>query len=237
MHMDEKICKKCGRLLPLSMFHKNKKNKDGHISSCKDCMKKYTKNYNQKHRDDINIKRQEYYQNHREHELSRVKEYREKHKEETQQYKEQYRKKNRNKIRALQREYWKQYYTKNKDILLLKNKQNLYKRRSVEGTITQEQFNECLNFFDNVCAYSGEEFGNDAVDALTMDHVIPLNNGGTNYIWNIIPAKRTFNSSKGTKEMLSWYQEQDYYSDERLQKILEWQEYAYNKWSNDSIAS
>ena len=54
--MDEKICRKCGRLLPLSMFHKAKENKDGHVSSCKDCMKDYTRKYNREHSDVIKEK-------------------------------------------------------------------------------------------------------------------------------------------------------------------------------------
>lgn len=32
--------------------------------------------------------------------------------------------------------------------------------------------------------------------------------------------------------MEEWYQQQEYYSEERLNKIYEWQEYAKNKWNN-----
>lgn len=234
--MDEKICRKCGRLLPLSMFHKAKENKDGHVSSCKDCMKDYTRKYNREHSDVIKEKWKKHYENHREEELLRIKEYREKHKEEIKQYQKQYREKNSDKIRESHREYWKQYYIENKDLLLLKNKQNLQKRNLVEGTITQEQFNECIIFFNNVCAYSGEQFENDPVNDLTMDHIIPLHCGGTNYIWNIVLTKRTYNSSKGIKDMSEWYKTKEFYSEERLQKILEWQEYAYQKWGNNEIA-
>ena len=42
---------------------------------------------------------------------------------------------------------------------------------------------------------------------------------------------KPYNSSKQDKDMEEWYQEQDFYSEERLQKIYEWQEYAYNKYS------
>ena len=45
-----------------------------------------------------------------------------------------------------------------------------------------------------------------------------------------------FNKNKSTKDMLSWYQEQEFYSEERLQKIFEWQEYAYQKWGESEIA-
>lgn len=35
-----KICKDCGRELPIEMFGKNKGMRDGHINSCKDCVRK-----------------------------------------------------------------------------------------------------------------------------------------------------------------------------------------------------
>ena len=38
------------------------------------------------------------------------------------------------------------------------------------------------------------------------------------------------NSSKNDKDMLQWYKEQTFFSEERLHKIYEWQEYAYKKW-------
>ena len=38
-----KKCHKCGRELPLSEFHLNRTNKDGHSSNCKDCVRAYDK--------------------------------------------------------------------------------------------------------------------------------------------------------------------------------------------------
>lgn len=38
--MDYKICTKCGKELPLSEFHKNKRNKDGYEYQCKECRNK-----------------------------------------------------------------------------------------------------------------------------------------------------------------------------------------------------
>ena len=107
----------------------------------------------------------------------------------------------------------------------------------VDGEFTPEQIKECVDFFNGVCAYSNNVFSEEKINCLSLDHIIPISNGGSNYIWNIVPTTFSINASKGTKEMLSWYQEQDFYSEERLQRIIEWQEYAYNKWGNNSIAS
>ena len=42
---DTKICKKCGRELPLSEFHKQKGTKDGYRNVCKECWQQYYKRW------------------------------------------------------------------------------------------------------------------------------------------------------------------------------------------------
>lgn len=44
-----KICKKCGRELPLSEFSKHKITKDGYRNICKECCSKYMKEYFAEH--------------------------------------------------------------------------------------------------------------------------------------------------------------------------------------------
>lgn len=39
--METKICKKCGKELPVDKFYKNKSQKDGIGYYCKDCVKAY----------------------------------------------------------------------------------------------------------------------------------------------------------------------------------------------------
>lgn len=41
-----KKCVTCGRELPVSEFHKNKKNKDGIQNKCKSCVYEYNRAYN-----------------------------------------------------------------------------------------------------------------------------------------------------------------------------------------------
>ena len=84
-----------------------------------------------------------------------------------------------------------------------------------------------MNFFDWTCAYSGEKLNK---DNRSLDHIISIRAGGSNNIWNVVPMLRSLNSSKNDKDMLEWYQEQPFYSEERLQKIQEWQAYARNKY-------
>ena len=54
---------------------------------------------------------------------------------------------------------------------------------------------------------------------MQIEHVVPISKGGAHDIDNIVPACAACNSSKGAKDMDSWYQEQPFFSEIRLQKI------------------
>lgn len=137
----------------------------------------------------------------------------------------------------------KKYYDKNKEAEAERSKKyretlqgqvtvfNIAIRRRAKeqnqgSGITKEQWLEMMNFFNWECAYSGEKL---TKKTRSIDHIIPLNNGGENEIWNCVPMDRSLNSSKHDKDMLEWYTKQPFYSHERLLKISEWQEYAKNK--------
>ena len=45
MEEKTKVCKKCGRELPLSEFPKNRHSKDGYLNTCKTCRTSYEKSY------------------------------------------------------------------------------------------------------------------------------------------------------------------------------------------------
>lgn len=92
------------------------------------------------------------------------------------------------------------------------------------NSITLEQWKECLKFFDNKCAYSGEEN-----TRLSLDHILSLSNDGDNLIYNVVPAINKYNINKGEKLFLPWYKKQSFFSEERLNKIYQWQIYAKNK--------
>ena len=88
-----------------------------------------------------------------------------------------------------------------------------------------------MSFFDFRCAYSGETLSK---NNRSIDHIVPLNSNGDNMIWNCVPMLRSLNSRKQDKDMEKWYREQSFYNPKRLQKIYEWQEYAFSKWGKDT---
>ena len=67
----------------------------------------------------------------------------------------------------------------------------------------------------------------------SIDHIKPLNQGGKHEIWNIVPMRRPYNCSKQDKNLLEWYKEQDFYSEERLHKIYEWGKYSFKKYARN----
>ena len=96
------------------------------------------------------------------------------------------------------------------------------------GEITTEQYREMIRFFKNSDAYSGEYISNSS--EISLDHIEPLSKNGLNEIWNIIPCSIKNNSNKQSEDLLDWYMKQRFYSRKRLNKIMEWQRYAYNKY-------
>ena len=63
------------------------------------------------------------------------------------------------------------------------------------GTHTVQEWLDKCALLGNVCIYCGNE------RPLERDHKVPLINGGTNDIGNLLPACRPCNSSKGRKSL------------------------------------
>lgn len=92
-----------------------------------------------------------------------------------------------------------------------------HERRSVvSGSYTPAELVECLDFFNNSCAYCGKQ------EALSVDHVIPIFSGGSNSIYNIVPACQSCNSSKQHHSIFEWFPKKPFYTPERLIKINQW---------------
>ncbi len=70
---------------------------------------------------------------------------------------------------------------------------NNYRARKLgaEGYFTFQEWVELCEQYSSRCAYCGKG------TILTADHVIPLSEGGSNYISNILPACKSCNSKKG----------------------------------------
>ena len=255
--MHFKTCTKCGETLPATTeyFRKSKNGKYGLKGTCKKCIAEYDKQYRENNKDKIAEQKKQYYENNKDKIAEQKKQYRENNKDKILEQEKQSRENNKDKRTEYGKQWYednkdkileqkKQYYEDNKDKILGQKKQyratpqgqivafnSYYKRRTKEQNqgngITKEQWLECMKFFNWKCAYSGQVLSK---DTRSLDHIKPLNRGGKHEIWNVVPMDRGLNSSKKDKDLLEWYKQQDFYSEERLQKIYEWQEYAFTKY-------
>lgn len=203
--MKTKICTKCGKELELNAdnFYRQTSNVDGYQNYCKPCRKEMDK------------------------ERNKTKEHREsvnKRRRERYATDEKYRNKvNEERRKRKQTERYKIYnrmYDHNHRAL----------RRQGKGLQSLELAQEILiEWFLNTCAYSGIEITDKTIN---WDHIIPLKKNGVNEIWNLVPSYNSYNKSKGAKEPYKWYQEQEYYDEERLEYIIYYQKVMYWNFAN-----
>ena len=201
-----------------------KKRNKQYYDDNKEEIKKQNKQYRDKHKDEIKEYNKQYNKKHEEDIKEYMKKYREKYEKEKKEYDKRYREENKDKIKN----YMEQYYKENPDKFFNYNNKRRSKEENQGNGITKEQWLEMMEFFEFKCAYSGKSLNK---DNRSIDHIIPLFNEGEHEIWNCIPMLKNLNSSKGINDMLDWYQQQDFYSEERLNKIYKWIEYAYKRWS------
>ena len=196
----------------------------------KDKIREARKGYNKKYYEANKDKKKEYNKKWYEQNKDKIKEnskkYYEANKDKINEHAKKYREQNRDKIRERDKKY--RETPKGQAAALNKhNKRKMQKQLQGSG-ITGDQWLEMMDYFDWKCAYSEKSVSKQSTRSI--DHIVPLNAGGEHEIWNLVPMDRYLNSSKNDKDMLEWYREQDCYSEARLAKIYEWQEYARRKW-------
>ena len=189
-----KCCTKCGEEKPLSEFHRDKSKAGGRRNDCKVCAclqkRKYSKENNdhvralkrannRKHRDRIKKHDAEYYAANREEILRKKKEYHARP-EIKQQYKEYQKRTGAS----------KKWHERNPE----RRRASWVKRRATEreakGEFTAEELRLRFDYHGNKCIYCG------CTENLTVEHMIPLNKGGTNWPANLAPACGSCNSGK-----------------------------------------
>lgn len=123
--------------------------------------------------------------------------------------------------------YQKEYRIKNKD------KMNQYSknRRIRNHNITDIEWDACLKYFNNSCAYCGmsqEEHKEIFNQRLHREHVI---HKGTNDLSNCIPACKSCNCSKWKHSLEKWYNSKNpKFNELKLTKIYKWLNEDYKKY-------
>lgn len=243
--IETKVCSKCHeeKELNLDNFGKLSRSKDGFNGRCRACMKKYKSDYYSKNKEEINKKNRDYYHDNKERMKDSMSQYYQENKEELLSYQKQYYQNNKDKIK----EYDKQYNLENKDKILtyhkmyrksehgkevvrrynnsiegkLKNHNKTNKRRirliNSENTLTSEELDSNISYFNNRCAYCECLFSED--NKMHLEHIVPVSKGGGTTKENIVPACATCNLSKGANFLGHWYIQQSFYSLDNLVKV------------------
>lgn len=193
MNSITKICITCNKEKPISDFHfRTDTNK--YRNECNDCNTLFHKKHYQKNAEKAKAWAREYSKTYYPTVVDK---------------KKQYALENKEKIQSRMSLYQKEYYEKNKENIKNKNKiwesNNPNKRAAItgrrrarevkaEGSFTPQEWEDLCNKYDNKCLCCGKYD-----EKLTVDHVIPLISGGTNYITNIQPLCKSCNCRKRTK--------------------------------------
>jgi|DEB0MinimDraft_6_1074348.scaffolds.fasta_scaffold00426_10 hypothetical protein len=177
---ETKACSKCGETKPLTEYYKDGQNKDGLKFSCKVCYKAQQVKYQE--------------ENHEKVKAARAK-YRAENREKLNEYHAKYYAENRDKVLAAQSKYAKT----NPEKFRAKNHRRRAKKRNADGTHTAADWKAKLEYYGYRCRYCGIHKSETNEGWLEADHAIPLSQGGTNWISNIVPACKSCNCSKGAK--------------------------------------
>ena len=86
-----------------------------------------------------------------------------------------------------------------------------YRKSIFEDYLVRGPFGHCA------CAYCGKWS-----EKLTIDHIVPQSKGGVDFTKNVVCACHDCNQSKGHEHWKLWYVQQDFYTEDRFDKIVEW---------------
>lgn len=182
--------------------------------------------------------------------IERIREYRRLNRDKIRRYDRDYYENNKGRYAK----WWRDYYNENKEELATKNKKyyeenremysERYKRyyRTPRGqeasklsrhrrrirvkgcinTLTDTQWENSKKHFEYKCAYCLSE------SKLTVDHFVPVAQGGELSIKNVIPACSSCNSSKKDRNFSDWYKGQDFYNEKQESMILKYLGYEDN---------
>jgi len=79
--------------------------------------------------------------------------------------------------------------------------------------------------WDCKCGYCGE-------DATSLDHIIPRFRSGSSNRNNLIPACRRCNTNKASSKMEEWYEQQEFFTQARMDRINAWMDQGFLDFSH-----
>jgi 5-methylcytosine-specific restriction endonuclease McrA len=216
----QKRCCTCGETKPIELFSRNKSEKDGRKHRCKAC----EANYYAANAAAICQRVKDYQKANPDRVRQQLKAYREENAEYIREWKQKHYLANKEKILAGQREYYvanadrikkrvRAYVAANKEVVLKRKRAwyaahpnhsriSWHKRRALikgnGGTFTRAERQAIEIAQGGHCAYCGR------LEKLTIDHIIPISQGGRHEAANICLACAYCNNSKNNRTPEQW---------------------------------
>ena len=238
-----KRCSKCGGEYPETSeyFGKSSRGKNGLKGWCKPCIAEYGKMRREKYPDYGKV----HYQDNKEAYAANSKLWEQNNHDKVREDHKKWRENNLERQRELERLYRKnhpethlmsckkyleshptersasnrKWSQNNPDKIRVKTQRRISKKNLLLSTLTVDQWQLIKKSFDNKCCYCGKE------NPLAQEHFIPMSNDGEYTHNNILPACKSCNSSKGTKDFALWYPLFKHYNKKREQEILKFLNY------------
>ena len=93
----------------------------------------------------------------------------------------------------------------------------LYNLQAMTGGEAKRMWRQSVkDKWNNKCAYC------ESTENLTLDHIIPQCKGGTDHITNVVCCCKSCNNSKAHADWEIWYYNQDFFTEERMDAIIDW---------------
>lgn len=85
-----------------------------------------------------------------------------------------------------------------------------------------KDWRDAMVHFGGVCPFCGKPEGRGKKEKFDRDHVIPESKGGKTVRNNIIPCCPKCNRGRGNRDVFDWFRRQDFWTQEREDKIRAW---------------
>jgi hypothetical protein len=89
--------------------------------------------------------------------------------------------------------------------------------------------NSIYEAWDHKCGYCG-------ADATSLDHIVPRFKSGSSNRYNLIPACRRCNSNKASSKMEEWYQQQEFFTQAKMDRIQSWMQHECVDWMHSDLS-
>ncbi|MFV9507809.1 MAG: HNH endonuclease [Oscillochloridaceae bacterium umkhey_bin13] len=183
-----KICTKCKLWRPVAGFRLRAQMRDGYDSICRECLNAGSRRWRDQNKERVAQLNREYYEANREERKAYHRRYHHEHKEYFRRKIIEFRQKN----ASYHRDYVRNWSRRNPDKIMVQgNARRAAKQRG--GKFTAVEWADLKQCYDYHCLRCGRR---EPEIKLSVDHVIPLSQGGANTIDNIQPLCRACNSAK-----------------------------------------